>query len=249
MKNSLEANSTFADPELEALIQEKENQACFDCAGGSATWASVNNSIYLCGSCAGEHRSYGVGVSYIRSLILDKWNETQIKFMKLGGNRRLSELMKTFEAPSDTPRIILYYSKLLDFHRNSIKADVNSTVQPVPPNIKEGLLPLEKISNVQTSSSNYHSVGPSTSVSSDFPEESVQEKKGFFSNVGNAFSKAYEKTKEVAGNVKEKVKDMDIGTKIKDAGTKIKDTGYKTAEVVKTAASAAVEKGSELAVR
>ena len=38
-----------------------------------AQWASINNAIYLCLNCAGEHRGYGVNVSFIRSITIDTW--------------------------------------------------------------------------------------------------------------------------------------------------------------------------------
>lgn len=38
-----------------------------------AHWASINNGIFLCLNCAGEHRGYGVSISYIRSITIDTW--------------------------------------------------------------------------------------------------------------------------------------------------------------------------------
>ena len=58
---------------------------CFDCGKTPAQWASVNNGVYLCINCSGNHRGYGVNISYVRSLTLDKWNENQIGLMKVGG--------------------------------------------------------------------------------------------------------------------------------------------------------------------
>lgn len=69
--------------QLEILMNDEENQYCFDCGifyyknnpidKKPAHWASVNNSIYLCLDCSGEHRGLGVGISYIRSVTLDTW--------------------------------------------------------------------------------------------------------------------------------------------------------------------------------
>jgi hypothetical protein len=38
-----------------------------------AQWASINNGIYLCINCSGEHRGYGVTISFMRSITIDTW--------------------------------------------------------------------------------------------------------------------------------------------------------------------------------
>jgi hypothetical protein len=52
---------------------------------------------------------------------------------------------------------------------------------------------------------------------------------------------AYNKTKEIAINMKDKVSEMDLGTKLKSAG-------LKTIEVVKETGTKVVNKGTEAAV-
>lgn len=39
-----------------------------------AQWASVNNGILLCLNCSGVHRSFGVRVSFVRSITMDSWS-------------------------------------------------------------------------------------------------------------------------------------------------------------------------------
>jgi hypothetical protein len=70
-----------------------ENQTCFDCGGEKPQWASVNNGIFLCMTCAALHRSLGVNASFVRSLTMDQWSDKQLKHMALGGNKHLNELL------------------------------------------------------------------------------------------------------------------------------------------------------------
>lgn len=81
-----------------------------------AHWASVNISIFLCLTCAGIHRGFGVHISYIRSITMDSWSDNQLLIMKKGGNRRLHDLLDDYPIEKENKEV-LYNCKLLDFHR------------------------------------------------------------------------------------------------------------------------------------
>jgi len=58
---------------IEEIFSNDYNRYCFDCGAKEPNWASINNAIFLCLSCAGIHRGYGVSISYIRSITMDLW--------------------------------------------------------------------------------------------------------------------------------------------------------------------------------
>ncbi len=102
------------------LLKDEENLKCFDCGNEPVAWASVNNSVYLCLLCSGVHRSFGVNISSIRPLIIDDWNQNQMTFMKIGGNKRLAEILQKYEVSRETLPHVLYNSKLLAYHRKLV---------------------------------------------------------------------------------------------------------------------------------
>lgn len=78
--------------------------------------------IYLCINCARKHRSYGVHISFVRSLTLDRWTPKQIEFMKQGGNKRFRDL---FEQNShEFPDPHSYTCDLAEEYKAALKADV-----------------------------------------------------------------------------------------------------------------------------
>jgi ADP-ribosylation factor GTPase-activating protein 1 len=106
---------------LHKFMDEEDNQICFDCGSKPAKWVSVNNAIFLCLTCSGNHRSLGVNISCIKSATLDKWNENQTKNVLLGGNTRLADLLERYQIGAETDFKTLYTSKLLDYYRQLVR--------------------------------------------------------------------------------------------------------------------------------
>jgi hypothetical protein len=58
---------------LDKLMAEKGNDRCIDCGSKlSVDWASVNLGVFFCIDCSGRHRSFGVHISFVRSITMDK---------------------------------------------------------------------------------------------------------------------------------------------------------------------------------
>ena len=51
------------------------NSACADCTAPDPEWACIDHGTTICIDCSGVHRSMGVNVSKVRSLLLDNWTE------------------------------------------------------------------------------------------------------------------------------------------------------------------------------
>ena len=83
-----------ADPTT-VLSKVEGNSACADCGNPEVEWASVNLGILLCIECSGIHRSLGVHVSKVRSVLLDRWTPELLVFMCRVGNTRAN---RRFEA-------------------------------------------------------------------------------------------------------------------------------------------------------
>lgn len=107
---------------------------------------------------------------------------------------------------------------------------------------------LEQYVDPSTVSNNNKDADPNKrfqAVGSDFQRNDYGNETSASNHVLGSFNAwmgtAYNKTKEIAYNVKDKVSEMDLGNKLKSAG-------YKTYEVVKDTGTKVVNKGTEAAV-
>lgn len=70
-----------SESRLHNLLTNTGNTKCGDCDGLSPTWASINNGVFICTSCAGVHRSLGVEYSFVQSIKLDNWSDESVEAM------------------------------------------------------------------------------------------------------------------------------------------------------------------------
>lgn len=71
-----------------------ENVHCMECNTRNTQWASLSYGIFLCIECASVHRSFGVRVSVVRSVNMDKWNEEGYLRMKMGSNEKFKDFLR-----------------------------------------------------------------------------------------------------------------------------------------------------------
>eukprot|EP01126_Amoeba_proteus_P016909 TRINITY_DN1794_c0_g2_i3.p1 TRINITY_DN1794_c0_g2~~TRINITY_DN1794_c0_g2_i3.p1 ORF type:complete len:106 (-),score=14.77 TRINITY_DN1794_c0_g2_i3:40-357(-) len=64
---------------LDQLLQEPENKRCVDCHATAPRWASSKLGVFICMKCAGIHRSLGTHISFVRSVTLDKWKDSEVQ--------------------------------------------------------------------------------------------------------------------------------------------------------------------------
>ena len=120
--------------ELLTCLNDENNRKCFDCQATPAYWACVNNGIFLCSKCAGEHRGYGAIISNLKFIMLDKLNEFQIEIMKRGGNKKLDNLLEEYKIDKNkTDKLILYSYRLLEYHRDYLYNKLAGKDDPKPP--------------------------------------------------------------------------------------------------------------------
>ena len=138
MKEEIE--SQLADKDLLSVIEV--NKICNDCGKKDPLWCSINNAVLLCSQCARTHKKFNQNVSRIKSLEVDPWTKQEINFLKLGGNERFTNLIKSYNIPlTKDNQEYKYYTKAAQYYRDILLAQSKKNpINNIPkPSLKEGI--------------------------------------------------------------------------------------------------------------
>mmetsp|Transcript_22017 Transcript_22017/g.62585 ORF Transcript_22017/g.62585 Transcript_22017/m.62585 type:complete len:279 (-) Transcript_22017:61-897(-) len=123
----------FSDPLCWEVMAPPENGRCFDCDAELASdpWVSLSHGTVICLTCAGLHRSLGVDISRVKSLLFDDWQVSELEALRFGGNARFRSFLE--EPAQSVPRRVWaalplslrYCTPAADLYRRRLQAQLS----------------------------------------------------------------------------------------------------------------------------
>lgn len=128
------------DEVLRSIMNREDNKTCFDCLAPGPKWAAVTYGILLCDTCAEDHRSLGIAISFVRGLDEEGWTVKQLKSMTEGGNKALEEFFAVYKIARTAPINFKYRTKAAEYYRaKNKKLAAGDRPDTEPPELMLGL--------------------------------------------------------------------------------------------------------------
>ena len=102
---------------------DEENYNCVDCGTPQSNFISINNGVTLCSKCAGIHKQFGNGISYILN-INDELDEYLFNFIVFGSNSKFKKFLENEHFNKKLNLKKKYKTNAVVFYRKNLKNKV-----------------------------------------------------------------------------------------------------------------------------
>ncbi len=119
---------------IELLLQDPNNNECFECNKLFPDYISINNAIFLCNDCAKIHLNFPKSLSNIIRNSIDNLSIKNVQYLTYGGNKNLKIFINN-EYPNLTKLspIYFYQTHAMDYYRKRIQYLVEGGIKPIKP--------------------------------------------------------------------------------------------------------------------
>lgn len=186
---------------------DTNNRNCVDCGKASMDYASINNGIVICSSCAKEHKKLGNSISFLRNLG-DQWDDYLFNYLKEGGNSRFLQFLKNYKI--NTKQISeKYKTKGVEYYREILKSEILGYDPPDNIEVKSAGKNMDRKNDVYTEFDYYNFVKHyNKNKKNNFYvrqkkkeiNENENKEKGFLDSIGDFFSNIQKKVVDIANN-------------------------------------------------
>ena len=228
---------TYSSQDIPTILSETGNQNCIDCNSPNPKWVSINNSVFLCSTCARIHNTLGTSISHIKSLEVDTFTPEEIRLMKIGGNARFNSLMAEYAITleSSSNKEFKYHLKVADYYRHLLQLELNKEKDMVT--YQDFLLKKPQPAEALQLMDSVQAPPEESQIKKDVMGLVSKVGAGLYAVGGVIAEKAHQmgiddKIKQVSSTISDKVSQIEVNPAIKNAGVKTIEVAKKTGEFI-----------------
>ncbi|CAG9315779.1 unnamed protein product [Blepharisma stoltei] len=121
MDPDTQLDKSYSDIIISRYKQLLENQRCFDCNIKNPQWFSTIFGIFLCTSCASDHKKLPIQTN-LKSIDIDLWTPRELCYIEYGGNKKARDYFNIMNNENK----IDYTSNIATSWKNELAKEVNS---------------------------------------------------------------------------------------------------------------------------
>ena len=180
---------------IHKILNQNMNLICFDCRKKTPKYISINNAIFLCGSCALIHKkNLPEKISYIIDNNLNLLSINYLRYLFIGGNQNLDNFINyAYPGLQNYAPKILYRTQALNYYRENLKYKIGEGPEPIRPNelMAYKIVSENGLINIRDKINLYHDLNlslDSEEMNSNFPNSNNDIINNYFNNYNNTYN-------------------------------------------------------------